>query len=82
MAGRRLVQPGQVPAAQDDVLGYVVVEWNQASHWPYIPYGGLIDDLEWAHEEARRQQADARSRGRRERYTVHAVMAEEIEEGS
>jgi hypothetical protein len=64
-----------------DVLGYVVVEWNQASHQPDIPYGGLIDDEGTAVEIARAAQADARSRGRRERYTVHAVMAEEIEEG-
>jgi len=65
----------------DDVLGYVVVEWNQASHQPSLEHGmALTDDLEWAQELARMQRDSARSRGRRERYSVHAVMAEEIEE--
>lgn len=65
-----------------DVLGYVVVEWNQASHQPDLGFAVLHDDLEWACEERQRQHDDNRSRGRRERYTVHAVMAEEIEEDS
>jgi hypothetical protein len=65
----------------DEFLGWVVVEWNQASHQPSIDHGMcLSDDLQWAHELARMQQESARSRGRGERYTVHAVMAEEIEE--
>lgn len=65
----------------DDILGYVVVEWNQASYQPGLDYGMLHDDLTWALEVAETQRVDARKRVRRERYTVHAVMAEEIEEG-
>lgn len=63
-----------------DVLGYVVVEWNQASGQPDIPFGP--DGKSTAVGIARDLQADARSRGRREQYTVHAVMAEEIEEAT
>lgn len=67
----------------DGVLGYVVVEWNQASHQPDLGHASTLYtewDKDYAHEVARDLQADARSRGRGERYTVHAVMAEEIEE--
>lgn len=64
-----------------DTLGYVVVEWNQASYQPDLDHGVLHDDLEWAQEVAAQQQKDARSRGRGERYTVHAVMREPVEGG-
>jgi hypothetical protein len=69
-----------VAQVTDDVLGWVVVEWNQASHQPDLGFATLHDDPEWAIESARQQWASARSHGRGERYTVHAVMAEEIEE--
>lgn len=64
----------------DDVLGYVVVEWG----WDGPPrMDGVGDELyeptdfglRLAHEAARNLAADGSSR-----YTVHAVMAEEIEE--
>jgi hypothetical protein len=65
-----------------DVLGYVVVEWNQASGQPNPNHGmALTDDLEWARELASAQQNSAQGRGRGERYTVHAVVREPIEAG-
>lgn len=66
-----------------DVLGYVVVEWNQASGQPDLDHASTLfgeSEREFACEVAHELQADARSRGRGELYTVHAVMAEEIEE--
>lgn len=63
-----------------DVLGYVVVEWNQASYQPDLD-GPLMDDLEWAQEVAAMQRKDTAERGRGERYTVHAVVREPIEAG-
>lgn len=56
-------------------VGYVVVEWNQASHQPTI-YG---EDIYYSSEEAereaqyRRDALAASSSGRRERYTVAEV---------
>jgi hypothetical protein len=64
----------------DEILGYVVVEWS----WDGAPrmdgVGGELYDpdefgLKVAHEGARNLSADGSAR-----YTVHAVMAEEIEE--
>lgn len=62
-----------------DVLGYVVVTWNQASHWPEVE-GPMHDDLEWAREVAAMERKKTAESGRGERHTVHAVMREPIEE--
>jgi predicted RNA-binding protein associated with RNAse of E/G family len=61
-----------------DVLGYVVVEWNQAGG-PRNVDGELydVDELAFALDAVRMLRADGSGR-----YTVHAVMAEEIEEGT
>lgn len=65
-----------------DVLGYVVVEWNQAGQPDsagvelYTGYYGR----EEAGDAAKMLADYAQSEGRSTRYSVHAVMAEEIEE--
>lgn len=66
---------------RDRPLGYVVVEWNQASHQPGLGnFADLTDDLEWAREDAAARRKDAVSRGRGERYTVAAVVELDDEE--
>jgi len=58
------------------VVGYVVIEWNQASHRPDVLDGSFSDTREWAETVA----ADERARlvasrsGRQERYTVAEVI--------
>lgn len=53
---------------------YVILEWNQASGQPELPYfGRLHDQLADAIDEAEDLEAKARERGRRESYTVHEV---------
>lgn len=51
----------------------IVLEWNQASGQPRVWGNGVYMTEEEAIEEARRAHADARSRGRRESYTVHEI---------
>lgn len=59
-------------------LGWVVVEWNQASHQPGLGWGA---DLCWSREDAENEAAGLREsaaeRGRRERYTIAEVHEEE-----
>lgn len=64
-----------------DILGYVVVEWTHAGE-PNPNNGMALGDLSKARMIASIRQAGAKLRGRGERYTVHAVTAEEIEEGT
>jgi hypothetical protein len=61
-------------------LGYVVVTWNQASHWPGMDSGDFYDDVDDAHHAARIMRAATKEIGRGERHTVHAVMTEEIDD--
>jgi hypothetical protein len=57
-------------------IGYVVIEWNQASHQPNLmQYGDLYDHIDDAAEECARAVSDCAQRGRRERYAVAAVEA-------
>lgn len=60
-------------------LGWVVIEWNQASHRPGLSFGA---DLHWSREDAENEAVGLREQaakvGRRERYTI----AEVHEEGS
>jgi len=58
-------------------LGWVVVEWNQASHQPDLPgAAGLHWTREDAEFEATVLRESAAERGRRERYTVAEVHEE------
>lgn len=52
---------------------YIVLEWNQASGQPSVFSNDVYMDEGEAIEEAKRAHADARSRGRRESYTVHWI---------
>jgi hypothetical protein len=62
-------------AVRTDAIGYIVVEYNQASGQPGIPTGA---DLYWSAEEAEDyaefEREDTRSRGRGERYKVAKVV--------
>ena len=62
-------------------IGYVVIEWNQASHRPRVSGdGALYDSEDEAREIAARDQHETDAVGRRERWTVAEVV--EIEAGS
>lgn len=61
-----------------DILGYVVVEWEQGQ--PNPDNGMGLQDLAGALKLRRMRQGFADGRRRGDRFTVHAVMAEEIEE--
>ena len=63
-----------------ETLGYVVVTWNQASHWPGMDAGDFYDDVDDAHAAARAMRAATKEIGRGERHTVHAVLAEGIDD--
>jgi hypothetical protein len=62
-------------------LGYVVIEWNQASGQPSIAYNApdMYDDREDAEQVANRLRTDTARIGRRERYTVAEVIPLEDE---
>lgn len=55
------------------VIGYAVVEWNQASGRPCHVYE-LHDEPSGAHEEAERLRRETDGVGRHERYAVCAVV--------
>ena len=78
--GRR----GGCPAGSDPVsggIGYVVVEYNQASGWPGLPLGATLhDDLADACFERDVLADQARERGRRERYAVCEVAEPQDED--
>lgn len=62
-------------------LGYVVIEWNQASHRPDVLDGSLTDDLGVAEEIAAGERARTAEVGRRERYDVATVqLIEEVDD--
>ncbi|SDK80755.1 hypothetical protein [Arthrobacter sp. ok362] len=62
-----------------DTIGYVVIEYNQASGLPSIaveaPY--LFDDADEAAEKAAALQAETNKIGRRERYAIGTIYIEE-----
>jgi hypothetical protein len=57
-----------------DALGFVVVEWNQASHRPDLETAGMHNTIAEAQDEAARMRAATEATGRRERFTVAAVV--------
>jgi len=59
-------------------LGYVVVEFNQASGQPELsPFSYLTNDREEALERLEVLKAENRKAGRRERYIVAEVFEED-----
>lgn len=58
---------------------YVVLEWNQASGRPRLATDDLFDEVTEAQKVAGEATQDARSRGRRESYTVHEVDMDDVE---
>lgn len=59
-------------------LGYVVIEWNQASHKPSIACGGdLHDQREDAKGCVDQLIEETKTIGRRERYTIATVEWED-----
>ena len=57
-------------------IGYVVVEFNQASHLPSTD-GNWYDALDDAEEAVDNHRAATAATGRRERYAVGTVMVKE-----
>lgn len=65
------------------MIGYVVVEWNQASHQPRLDCPDPHPTVEDARACAGMKEADAIHVGRRDRYTVvELVEVEDPEAGS
>lgn len=58
-------------------VGYVVIEWNQASRRPRIADVDLCDDRADADDAADTLRAAAADLGRGETYTVHLINPSE-----
>jgi len=59
-------------------IGYVVVEFNQASHQPELgAFPSLIDDYDEARGRRDLLEAENRKHGRRERFVVGEVIVED-----
>lgn len=61
-------------------IGYVVVEFNQASGQPSMTNLSEIETLEEARVTKRYQEAVTRKTGRRERYAIATITIEEEED--
>lgn len=55
-------------------LGYVVIEYNQASHWPSLHLEALYETEDEARTVAEEAHAHYREIGRGETFTVAEVM--------
>jgi hypothetical protein len=66
--------------AEGEILGYVVVTWNQASGWPDIDTAGLHDDRETAELDRDSRRERTAGIGRRELHEVAAVIRLEGED--
>lgn len=65
----------------DDPIGYVVIEYNQASHMPDLVAGAYLHrDLESAQDELADHAERTKGVGRRETYQVAAVHLLEPED--
>jgi len=63
-----------------ETVGYVVVEFNQASGLPELgAFPILLDALDDAEERRDLLQRENREHGRRERYAVGTVTIEDVE---
>ncbi len=54
-------------------VGYVVIEYNQASHWPSLEHDTLYDTVDEAAEVAKHAEEATERIGRRETYAVARV---------
>ncbi len=61
-------------------VGYVVIEYNQASHWPSLDGDTLYDTVDEAALAAKHSEEAMLACGRRESYAVARV--ELVEEGN
>lgn len=62
-------------------VGFIVVEYNQASGRPGLPFGAdIYDSQDLAEQAARDEREDVLAAGRRERYVVCEVV--ELEDGT
>jgi len=61
-------------------VGYVVIEFNQASHQPELStFAFLSDDLEEVQDRMDLLQRENRKVGRRERYAIGTIYIEDDE---
>ena len=62
-----------------DTVGYVVIEYNQASHQPNIAFDApdMFDNAEDAGAKAEQLHKLTQAVGRRERYAIGTVTIEE-----
>ena len=58
-------------------VGFVVVEWNQASGMPNVADETVYGSPEQADERAAEMRDDTALRGRRERYAVAELVVDE-----
>ncbi len=70
---------GETATATGQVLGYVVVDWNQGSGQPDVDTTGLYTTQEDAEHDAADRQAETHRVGRPEWHTVAAVVQLEEE---
>jgi hypothetical protein len=54
-------------------IGYVVIEYNQASHWPALEHETLYDTVDEAALAAKHAEEATQRVGRRETYAVARV---------
>lgn len=62
-----------------ELVGYVVIEYNQASGHPSIPMAAEIESIEDATVTKLYYEGVARKTGRRERYAIGTVTIEDDE---
>lgn len=65
---------GETATATGRVLGYVVVDWSQASGAPDVDTAGLYTTQEDAEHDATDRQAETHRVGRAEWHSVAAVI--------
>lgn len=63
-------------------LGFVIIEFNQASGQPDLsPVTYIMDDRATAQAMLEREQEENRKAGRRERYAIGTIVIEDDEDG-
>jgi hypothetical protein len=60
--------------ATGEILGYVVVDWNQTSGYPDVDTAGLYTTQGAAEDEAAYRQTETDRIGRSEHHTIAAVI--------
>jgi hypothetical protein len=62
----------------DESIGFVVVEFNQASHQPSVQYSDVYSDRYEAEVQATYARGETERVGRRETYAVAEVVLVEV----